>query len=135
MLDIQKLTVSYGSHKVVDSLSFHVEPGKWLMIVGPNGAGKSTVLNAITQGVAYTGDILLNGKDIRSMKPALRARDVGVLAQNHFVGYDFPWRRSCGWAATPIPAAPSPAAAMTMMLPWRTRWNRPGSRRRKISPC
>ena len=89
MLDIQKLTVSYGSHKVVDSLSFHVEPGKWLMIVGPNGAGKSTVLNAITQGVAYTGDILLNGKDIRHMKPALRARDVGVLAQNHFVGYDF----------------------------------------------
>ena len=89
MLDLQKLTVSYGSHKVVDSLSFHVEPGKWLMIVGPNGAGKSTVLNAITQGVAYTGDILLNGKDIRRMKPALRARDVGVLAQNHFVGYDF----------------------------------------------
>ena len=89
MLDIQKLTVSYGSHKVVDNLSFHVEPGKWLMIVGPNGAGKSTVLNAITQGVAYTGDILLNGRDIRRMKPALRARDVGVLAQNHFVGYDF----------------------------------------------
>ena len=89
MLDIQKLTVSYGSHKVVDSLSFHVEPGKWLMIVGPNGAGKSTVLNAITQGVAYTGEILLNGRDIRRIKPAQRARDVGVLAQNHFVGYDF----------------------------------------------
>lgn len=89
MLELQKLTVSYGSHKVVDNLSFHVEPGKWLMIVGPNGAGKSTVLNAITQGVAYSGNILLNGRDIRRIKPAQRAKDVGVLAQNHYVGYDF----------------------------------------------
>ena len=89
MLELQKLTVSYGSHKVVDNLSFHVEPGKWLMIVGPNGAGKSTVLNAITQGVAYSGNILLHGRDIRRIKPAQRAKDVGVLAQNHYVGYDF----------------------------------------------
>lgn len=89
MLDIQNLTVSYGNRKVVDNLSFHVAPGKWLMIVGPNGAGKSTVLNAITQGTSYSGSILLRGSDIRRMKPALRARDVGVLAQNHFVGYDF----------------------------------------------
>lgn len=89
MLDVKGLAVSYGSHKVVDDLSFHVEPGKWLMIVGPNGAGKSTVLNAITQGVAYSGAVLLNGTDIRRMKPALRAKEVGVLAQNHFVGYDF----------------------------------------------
>jgi len=89
LLDVQNLTVSYGSHRVVDGLSFHVSEGDWLMIVGPNGAGKSTVLNAITQGVSYTGKVLLNGTDIKAMKPAKRARDVGVLAQNHFVGYEF----------------------------------------------
>ena len=89
MLDVKELTVRYGEHKVVNDLSFHVEPGKWLMIVGPNGAGKSTVLNAVTQGIGYSGSILLNGRDIRGMKPSIRAKEVGVLAQNHFVGFDF----------------------------------------------
>ena len=89
MLEVNNLTIRYGSCTVVDDLSFQVHEGNWLMIVGPNGAGKSTVLNAVTQGVSYTGSVLLDGKDLRKMKPALRARDVGVLAQNHFVGYDF----------------------------------------------
>ena len=89
MLKVQNMTVSYGPHTVVKDLSFQVDEGQWLMIVGPNGAGKSTVLNAITQGVSYTGTVLLNGTDVNKQKAAQRAKEVGVLAQNHFVGYEF----------------------------------------------
>ena len=89
MLNVHNLTVSYGTHTVVDDLSFSVSEGQWLMIVGPNGAGKSTVLNAITQGVSYSGQVLLHGNDVKKEKAAKRAREIGVLAQNHFVGYEF----------------------------------------------
>ena len=89
MLNIHNLTVSYGTHTVVDDVSFQVGEGQWLMIVGPNGAGKSTVLNAITQGVGYSGQVLLHGNDVKKEKAARRAREIGVLAQNHFVGYEF----------------------------------------------
>ena len=89
MLNVQNLTVSYGTHTVVDDLSFSVSEGQWLMIVGPNGAGKSTVLNAITQGVGYTGTVLFHGNDVKKEKAVKRAREIGVLAQNHFVGYEF----------------------------------------------
>lgn len=89
MLNVQNMTVSYGTHTVVNNLSFRVGEGQWLMIVGPNGAGKSTVLNAITQGVNYTGTVLLNGTDVTKQKASQRAKEVGVLAQNHFVGYEF----------------------------------------------
>ena len=89
MLNVQNLTVSYGTHTVVDDLSFSVSEGQWLMIVGPNGAGKSTVLNAITQGVGYTGSVRLHGNDVKKEKAVKRAREIGVLAQNHFVGYEF----------------------------------------------
>lgn len=89
MLNVQNLTVSYGTHTVVDDVSFQVGEGQWLMIVGPNGAGKSTVLNAITQGVGYSGQVLLHGSDVKKEKAIKRAREIGVLAQNHFVGYEF----------------------------------------------
>ena len=85
MLEVSRLSVQFGQKKIVDGLSFTVEEGQWLMIVGPNGAGKSTALNAVTQGVPYTGRVLFAGQDVAKMKPALRAQAIGVLAQNHFV--------------------------------------------------
>jgi len=89
MLQVDNLSVSYGDYKVLDDLSFCAQPGQWVMIVGPNGAGKSTTLEAISQTSAYTGRILLGGQDAASMKAQERARFVGVLAQNHYVGYGF----------------------------------------------
>lgn len=89
MLKVKDLTVRYGDATVADHISFSVREGQWLMIAGPNGAGKSTVLNAITQGVPYTGSVELFGKDAKKQKASERAREVGVLAQNHFVGYEF----------------------------------------------
>ncbi len=89
MLNVQSLTVRYGALTIVDQVSFSVEPRHWLMIVGPNGAGKSTVLNAVTQGVPYTGRVSFAGEDVRKQKPRALARYMGVLTQNHFVGYGF----------------------------------------------
>ncbi len=89
MLEIRGLTVRYGNLTIVDNISFSLQANEWLMIVGPNGAGKSTIVNAITQGVPYTGEVLLRGTDISRSKPAWLARNVGVLTQSHHVGYSF----------------------------------------------
>jgi iron complex transport system ATP-binding protein len=89
MLEVKDLTVKYGEFTAVDKLSFSVEDGQWLMLVGPNGAGKSTVLSAIAQTTPYSGSIYYNKKNLRGMKPHLRASQIGFLAQNHFVGYSF----------------------------------------------
>ena len=59
------------------------------MIVGPNGAGKSTLINAITGGVPAKGSVFFEGRNARTMKAHKLARGIGVLAQNHFVGYAF----------------------------------------------
>lgn len=89
LLQIQDLTIQYGDIRVVDQVSFSVEEGQWLMIVGPNGAGKSTILNALARGVPYEGTIRFRDRDIRTIKSAELARHIGVLAQNHMVGYGF----------------------------------------------
>lgn len=89
MLTAEKVTVRYGQHTVVDKLSFQLQAGQWLMLVGPNGAGKSSLIEAITQGVPYEGDILLDGKNIRSLRASELARRIGVLAQKNAVGYAY----------------------------------------------
>lgn len=89
MLKAENITVRYGEHTIVDNLSFHLEEGQWLMLAGPNGAGKSTLIETISQGVPYTGTLLLDGKDIRRCKAAQLARRIGVLSQKNTVGYGY----------------------------------------------
>lgn len=89
MLEVRDLSVRYGSAVIVDGVNFSVQPGDWLMLVGPNGAGKSTIVNAVSRGVAYTGSVLFEGKDVQKTPAHILARGMGVLAQHHTVGYAF----------------------------------------------
>ena len=89
MLEVKNLGVRYGSHTALDGVSFRVREGDWLMLCGPNGAGKSTALEAIAQGVAYTGEVLLFARECKQMKPAERAELMGMLSQNNSVPYSF----------------------------------------------
>lgn len=89
MLTADKLTVRLGGQTVLSEVSFALEEGQWLMLVGPNGAGKSTLISALSQGTAYTGRVMLAGRDARSLRPAQLALGVGVLAQRHQAGYGF----------------------------------------------
>ena len=89
MLTGSHITVRYGDHIAVDDLSFHLREGQWLMLAGPNGAGKSTLIEAIAQGVKYSGVFQWAGQDIRELKSAQLARRIGVLSQKNTVGYAY----------------------------------------------
>lgn len=89
MLRVENLGVSFGQSKILRGIDFEIGENDWLMIIGPNGAGKTTITNAIAQGVAYTGDIYLDGKDLRTMRAKDRARLLGVLMQAHYVAYSY----------------------------------------------
>ncbi len=89
MLTGSHITVRYGDFPAVDDVSFSLEAGQWLMLAGPNGAGKSTLVEAVAQGVPYDGKILLDGRDLRALKPAQRAREIGVLSQRNAAAYAF----------------------------------------------
>lgn len=89
MLELKDLSVHFGSKKILDRISFQVPPGQWLMIMGPNGSGKSTTVNAISGGIPYDGEILLNKKNVYQYKRKDLASKIGILLQNHYVGYGF----------------------------------------------
>jgi iron complex transport system ATP-binding protein len=89
MLTVDRLTVRYGNLTVLRDIGFSLREGGWLMVVGPNGAGKSTLINAVSQGVPYTGTVRVLGEDAKRLRPHALARRIGVLAQRHPVGYAF----------------------------------------------
>ena len=89
MLKAENVTVRYGEFTAVDRLSFELMEGQWLMLAGPNGAGKSTLVEAIARGVPYTGQVLLDGRDTITYKPAQLAKKIGVLSQKNAVEYSY----------------------------------------------
>ena len=96
LLEGRDVSVRYGERTILDRVFFSVREGEWLMIVGPNGAGKSTIINTISGEAPYTGEILLRGRNIRQYRPAELARNIGILSQNHYVGYSFTIREVVG---------------------------------------
>ena len=89
VLHVEHITMQFGGVVAVNDLSMDIYPGEIVALIGPNGAGKSTALGAVTQAVPYTGSVLLDGEDVKKMKPAQRARKMGVLMQKNFAGYAF----------------------------------------------
>jgi branched-chain amino acid transport system ATP-binding protein len=69
LLDIEKVTVTFGGLVAVNSFDLHVEEGSIFAIIGPNGAGKTTILNCISR--FYTpasGQIRINGENLLNKK-------------------------------------------------------------------
>lgn len=70
LLDIRKLTKSFGGIAVLNNVSFQVQEHTISAVIGPNGAGKTTLINIIG-GIysANSGSIIFEGKDISRMSP------------------------------------------------------------------
>ena len=89
MIEIRDVVKTFDGFRALDGVTMTVPRGAVYGLVGPNGAGKSTLIEAIAQGVPYTGRISLEGRDIRALKGAERARSVGFLAQKNAVSYAY----------------------------------------------
>ena len=48
LLEIKNISISFEKRKILDNISFKINPGEILGLLGPNGAGKSTIFNLIT---------------------------------------------------------------------------------------
>jgi len=70
MLEVNKLTKSFGGLVAVKGLDLQIEKGKILGLIGPNGAGKTTIFNLLT-GVYRpdSGTIKFEGENITGLSP------------------------------------------------------------------
>jgi ATP-binding cassette, subfamily B, multidrug efflux pump len=74
---------------VLKEVSLHAEPGQMIALVGPTGAGKTTIANLLTRFYDVgDGSILIDGRDVRSLKKDDLRRKLGLVLQDNFLFAD-----------------------------------------------
>jgi branched-chain amino acid transport system ATP-binding protein len=78
ILELERLSKSFGGLKAVDDLSFGVMPGTITSLIGGNGAGKTTVFNLVTGNLAPdSGSARFRGERIDGLPPH-RVAQLGI---------------------------------------------------------
>jgi peptide/nickel transport system ATP-binding protein len=93
LLKIEELTVAPTNapdRKLVNMVSFSIQPGRTTCVVGESGSGKSltalSVMGLLSKQLVRThGRVLFNGKDLASHSPEemrkIRGRQIGMIFQ------------------------------------------------------
>jgi len=82
MLAADGLRFSYDTTPVIRDVSLDVKRGHFCGLIGPNGCGKSTLLRLLS-GVLKpsAGTVRLEGRELESIEPRERAKQVGYVPQ------------------------------------------------------
>ncbi|WP_244598567.1 ABC transporter ATP-binding protein [Rhizobium tubonense] len=102
VLTVSNLNVTYGSQAgwffkaaasapAVNDVSFDIRPGQTLGLVGESGSGKSTTGKAVLGLIPFTGDVVINGRNIaglsqREMQPVRRSAQ--MIFQDPYASLD-----------------------------------------------
>ncbi len=72
--------------KVLENVSFHIEPGQTIALVGPTGAGKTTIVNLISRFYNATeGRVLIDGHDVQEVTLESLRSQMGIMTQDNFL--------------------------------------------------
>ncbi len=89
-IEVRDLSFSYGDKDVLKRISFSVCPGEMVGILGPNGSGKTTLLKILAMVLeGRNGEVMLNGREIRSYGRRALSRLVAVVPQENHVSFPY----------------------------------------------
>jgi ATP-binding cassette, subfamily B, bacterial len=81
-IEFKKIQFSYSpDRKILNDVSFTIEPGKMTALVGPSGAGKTTIIDLILKLYKPdAGNILIDGQDISNLDPSSVRKQIGIVS-------------------------------------------------------
>ena len=86
-VEFKDVTFSYiEDKKVLDNISFKVEPQEKVAIVGETGSGKTTITNLIGRFYEVdSGNIFLDGTEIKNIKLKSLRKQIAIMQQDNYL--------------------------------------------------
>ncbi|ADU27867.1 ABC transporter ATP-binding protein [Ethanoligenens harbinense] len=82
MVSLRNVTKKYGADEAVRGINLNIEDGQFVVLVGTSGCGKTTTLKMINRLIEPTsGEISIDGKNIKTMNPVELRRNIGYVIQ------------------------------------------------------
>lgn len=83
----EHVTFSYdGDAKVLNDVSFTIQPGETIALVGPTGAGKTTIVNLISRFYdVQQGKVYIDGYDVKKVSIESLRMQMGIMTQDNFL--------------------------------------------------
>jgi iron complex transport system ATP-binding protein len=89
VIEIRDLIFAYGERHVLSGISLSVEKGEMVGILGPNGSGKTTLLKILSKILTGSGEVKLDGRDIRSYGRRELSRLSAVVPQESQINFPY----------------------------------------------
>jgi len=86
-IEFKNVVFGYDQYTpILKSVSFRIEPGQFIGIVGKSGSGKTTLVNLLCRFYdVQQGQVLVDGVDVRDIKPEDLYRQIGLVLQDPFL--------------------------------------------------
>lgn len=86
-IEFKNVSFSYdGECQILDNISFKVNQGETIAFVGSTGSGKSSIINVFMHFYEFqSGEVLLDGVDIREYPKEELRRNIGLVLQDPFL--------------------------------------------------
>ena len=90
LFEVKDISFSYNDDEIFSDISFSIDKGDVLCILGPNGTGKTTLIKCLN-GLhdISSGEILINGKNIKKLSFKEISKHVGYIPQSHVPSFPF----------------------------------------------
>ncbi|KMQ64494.1 glycine/betaine ABC transporter ATP-binding protein [Chryseobacterium angstadtii] len=83
MITVESIVKKFNGKPAVDGISFQAYDQEIFVLLGPSGCGKTTTLKMINRLIeADSGNILIDGKNIRDRKPEELRMGIGFVMQH-----------------------------------------------------
>ena len=86
MIEVNKLSFSYGNKKILNNISFKIFENDRLCIIGPNGSGKTTLLKSLCNILDFQGSIFIENKNIKDIEVY---KTVAFMSQISEIYFDY----------------------------------------------
>lgn len=99
ILSLENVSFSVGNKRIIDDISFTIQPGEFVGLIGPSGSGKTTLL-MLMNGILNSGEgkILINNQSLRDNPESFRGVS-GFVPQDDIIHRELTVKESLSYTS------------------------------------